>query len=148
MAGETELVLSGDGLPPTAVRGIRETLEPIANPQFRKYRWRIECSDINSPAFDAVWPGDWRRTINGGFVDLSGMGTVLTVQCVSDLAYLAASQSPAGESPLKSEVPGLTETVGDFTFYRPELTIGITAKSQQTDEVGAVVSWTLEGEEI
>lgn len=142
MAGETELVLSGEGMPATAVRGITETLEPIeaagpvrrtvngtlrslSAPQFQKYRWSITCSDKNSPAFDAVWPGD-----------------VVTVDCVSELSY-----KTSGGSPARAVVSGSSWILGDHTNYRPQLTIMITAKNQETDEYGAVVSWSLEGEE-
>lgn len=147
MADETELVISGDGMPSTSVRGITETLEPIDNPQFDKYRLTISCSDMNAPAFDAVRVGSWKRTVNGGFVDLSGNGSVLTVDCLSELAYKTTGGSPA-PGPQRAVVSGSSRTSGDFTFYRPQLTIGVTAKTQETDEYGAVVQWQLEGEEI
>lgn len=142
MAGETLLVISGEGMPPYAVRGVTETLEPIAAaanirrtvngdpvslsaPQFAKYRWAITCSDVQSPAFDAVWLGD-----------------VVTVDCISDLGY-----KTSGGSPARAVVSGSSWTQGAHTYYRPQMTFMITGKSQETDEYGAVVSWSLEGEE-
>jgi hypothetical protein len=147
MAGETELVISGDGMPPTSVRGISETLEPINNPQFDKYRLTIQCSDMNAPAFDALRIGSWRRTVNGGLIDLSGNGSIVTVDCVSELAYKTLGGSPAPE-PQRTAVSGSSRNSGNFTFYRPQLVVGLISKSQQTDEYGAVVQWQAEFEEI
>lgn len=146
MAGETELVISGDGMPPTSVRGITETLE-IPNPQFDKYRLVISCSDMNSPAFDALRVGNWRRTVNGGLVDLTGNGSTLTIDCVSELAYKTTGGSPA-PGPQRTPVTGSSRVSGDFTFYRPQLVVGLVSKSQETDEYGAVCSWQAEFEEI
>lgn len=143
---ETELVISGDGMPPTAVRGITESLD-VVNPQFDKYRLVITCADKNSPAFDALRAGVWRRTVNGGLYDLSGNGSVVTVDCVSELAYKTTGGSPA-PGPQRTVVDGSSRVDGDFTFYRPRLTVGLIAKSQETDEYGAVCSWQLELEEI
>lgn len=142
VAGETLLVISGDGMPPYAVRGLTQTLEPIdaaknlrrtvngslldlSLSQFRKYRSEITCSDIDSPAFDALEIGD-----------------TVTVDCVSELAY-----KTSGGSPSRPVVTGSSRTSGDYTFYRPRLTMVVTGKSQETDEYGAAVSWTLELEE-
>lgn len=146
MVGETELVISGDGMPPTAVRGITETLEPIGNPQFDKYRLTLSCSDKNAPAFDALRVGNWRRTVNGGLVDLSGNGSIVTVDCVSELAYKAGG-SPA-PVPQRPPVAGSERTADGYVFYRPQLIVGLIAKSQETDEYGAVVAWNAEFEEI
>lgn len=146
MAGETELVISGDGMPATAVRGITESLE-IANPQFDKYRLTISCADKNAPAFDALRVGNWHRTVNGGLVDLSGNGSIVTIGCISELAYKTTGGSPA-PGPRRTPVSGSSRTSGDHTFYRPELTCGLVAKSQETDEYGAVCSWQAEFEEI
>lgn len=145
MAGETELVISGDGMPPTAVRGITESLE-ISNPQFDKYTLTISCADKNAPAFDALRVGNWRRTVNGGLVDLSGNGSIVIVQCMSELAYKAAGSPASG--PNRPVVSGSSRTVDGYVFYRPELTMGLVSKSQETDEYGAVCSWQLELEEI
>ena len=146
MAGETELVISGDGMPPTSARGITESLA-INNPQFDKYTLTISCADMNAPAFDALRPGVWRRTVNGGLVDLSGNGSIVTVDCVSELAYKTTGGSPA-PSPQRTPVTGSSRTNGLFTFYRPQLVVGVISKSMETDEYGAVCSWQAEFEEI
>lgn len=147
MAGESELRISGAEFPPTSVRGVTETLEPIDGVPFDKYRLTIQCSDMNSPAFDALRAGLWKRTVNGGLVDLSGIGSTVTIDCVSELAYRTIGGSPA-PSPQRTAVSGSSRTSGDFTYYRPQLTVGLIAKSQETNEYGAVVSWQAEFEEI
>ena len=137
------LTLSGIGVPPYSARGASQTLEPIASSQqlrrtingelidisraeFRKYRSTISCVDQQPPAIDGVWPG-----------------RVLTVGCISELSYLTAGGAPA--RPLGS---GSARTEGDYTFYRPSLTMRVAAFSQDTDEYGAVVSWSLQLEEV
>lgn len=146
MAGETELVISGDGMPPTAVRGISETLEPVDNPQFDKYRLTLQCSDKNAPAFDRLRVGNFRRTVNGGFVDLSGMGSIVTVDCISELAFRTGG-SPAAIAQRPAVAGSIRESDG-YTFYRPQLIVGLVRKSQETDEYGAVVAWSADFEEI
>ena len=137
------LTLSGIGVPPYSARGASQTLEPIqasqqlrrtingelidiSRAEFRKYRSTISCVDQQPPAIDGVWPG-----------------RVLTVGCISELSYLTAGGAPA--RPL---VSGSSRTEGDYTFYRPSLTMRVVAFSQDTDEYGAVVSWSLQLEEV
>lgn len=146
MSDDTELVISGQGMPPTSVRGISETLEPVDNPLFDKYRITLQCSDKNAPAFDSLRVGMWRRTVNGGLVDLGGFGSVVTIDCISELAYLAGG-SPA-PTPQRTAVTGSSRTVDGHTFYRPQLVCGLISKSQETDEYGAVCGWQAVFEEI
>lgn len=147
MAGESELRIAGDEFPPTSVRGVTETLEPIDNPQFDKYRLTIQASDKNSPAFDALRVGSWRRTVNGGLVDLSGNGSVVSIDAISELAYRTGG-SPAA-TPQRTPVTGSSRTDGAFTYYRPHFpTMAVISKSMDTDEYGAIVSWQAEFEEI
>ena len=137
------LTLSGIGVPPYSARGASQTLEPIqasqqlrrtingelidiSRAEFRKYRSTISCVDQQPPAIDGVWPG-----------------RVLTVGCISELSYLTAGGAPA--RPL---VSGSSRTEGDYTFYRPSLTMRVVAFSQDTDEYGAAVSWSLQLEEV
>jgi hypothetical protein len=136
------LVISGDGMPPYAVRNISQTLEPIdaakslrrtvngrqvnvAAEQFRLYKSTISCTDQQPPAFDNVWPGD-----------------VLTVDCVKELSY-----KTAGGSPQRTVVSGSSRTEGDFTFYRPQLTMVVQSKSESTEEYSADNPWTIDLEE-
>ena len=137
------LTLSGIGVPPYSARGASQTLEPIqaaqqmrrtingelidiSRAEFRKYRSTISCVDQQPPAVDGVWPGQ-----------------VLTVGCISELSYRTA-----GSTPSRNMVAGSSRTEGDYTFYRPSLTMRVVAFSQDTDEYGAVVSWSLQLEEV
>ena len=137
------LTLSGIGVPPWSARGASQTLEPLqaaqqlrrtingdlidlSRPEFRKYRSTISCADQQPPAIDGVWPGQ-----------------VVTVGCISELSY-----KTSGGTPARSIVPGSSRTEGDYTIYRPQLTMRVVSFSQDTDEYGATVSWSLELEEV
>ena len=137
------LTLSGIGVPPYSARGASQTLDPIqasqqlrrtingelidiSREEFRKYRSTISCADQQSPAVDGVWPGQ-----------------VLTVGCISELSY-----KTSGGVPARNVVAGSSRTEGDYTFYRPSLTMRVVAFSQDTDEYGAAVSWSLQLEEV
>ena len=137
------LTLSGIGVPPYSTRGASQTLEPIqaaqqlrrtingglidlSRPEFRKYRSTISCADQQPPAIDGVWPGQ-----------------VVTVGCIAELSY-----KTSGGTPARSVVPGSARTEGDYTLYRPQLTMRVVSFSQDTDEYGATVSWSLELEEV
>ena len=137
------LTLSGIGVPPYSARGASQTLEPIqasqqlrrtingelidiSRAEFRKYRSTISCVDQQPPAVDGVWPG-----------------RVLTMGCISELSYLTVGGTPA-----RPVVAGSSRTEGDYTFYRPSLTMRVVAFSQDTDEYGAAVSWSLQLEEV
>ncbi len=92
---------------------------------FRKYASKISCSDQAVPAFDGAWPG-----------------RVVSIDCVCELSYLTA-----GGSPSRAVVSGSSRESGNFTFYRPALTMMITAMNVQTDEYSAEVQWSVDLEE-
>ncbi len=138
---ETLLVITGL-LTPYSARGLTQTLEPIAGSavmrrtvngalvdlsvaQMRKYRSTISCSDQNAPALGSVWPG-----------------ALLTVDCVVELAYLTATG--AAERPV---VAGSSRVEGDWTFYRPQLSMRVVRHTVNRDEWNAEVGWSLELEE-
>lgn len=140
---ETVLTITGFGLTPYSARGIQQTLEPIPEssamrrtvngalvdisaPEFRKYRSVISCEDMNVPAIDGVWPGQQ-----------------VTVACACELSY-----ATSGGSPARTVVSGSSRTEGDFTFYRPQLTMRIVNFNEALDELGAMLSWQLELEEV
>lgn len=139
---DTLLAITGMGLPPWSSRGCEQTLEPIDQskqikrtingvahdlslPQFRKYRSSVTCNDINSPAFDANWPGK-----------------ELTVDCIPELSYLTAGGAPA-----KTVVAGSSRTDGDYTFYRPQLIMRMLSWDIRRDEWGHETGWQIELEE-
>lgn len=135
-----DLVISGIDLPSASIRGVRQTLDPLDQathimrtvngaaldlsvPQFRKYRSTITCDDQQVPALDGVWPGQ-----------------VVTVDCVAELSYRTVGGMPA-RTVVSSRVDG------EFTFYRPRLTMIVVGYSVDHDEWGASESWQLELEE-
>lgn len=139
----TLLGLSGEGVAPYSARGITQTLDPIGQAannrrtvngalkdisfsSFRKYKSTISCGDQLPPAVNGVWPG---RT--------------LTVDCVSELSY-----KTAGGSPERPVVAGSSRVDGEYTYYRPQLTMIVMDYSVQTDEYQAVVSWSMSLEEV
>ena len=62
--------------------------------------------------------------------------------------YYKYNSGVSGGTAQRSVVSGSSRTVGSFTFYRPQLSMQVTNFSLQTDEWGAVVSWTLDAEEV
>lgn len=144
MPDETILNITPIGLPPYSVRGVTETLSPIvanlertANggfvdltpPQFRKYKVVLTCEDMDSPALDGIWPG-----------------AQLVIDCLTELPFLTGGSPEA--VPQRTAVSGSERTEGDFTFYRPQLTVRVTQPWQiVTDEYGARVGWQMECEE-
>lgn len=139
----TLLVISGMGVSPYSARGLSQTLDPIeaakqierdvngelvdlSIPAMRKYRSRISCTDINTPAVAGIWPG-----------------SVVTVECVHELSFLTSNPS-AQERP---EVPGSIRVEGDHTFYRPILIMMFMGFSTSGEEFQRQVAWSFELEE-
>ena len=131
------------GLPIYSARGLSQSLEPIEQSnqqgrtvngalvdlslaQFRKYKSSITCNDMRSPVIGGVWPGQ-----------------TVTVECVAELNYYTS-----GGSAERSVVSGSSRTEGPLTYYRPQLVMRVTGFNVQHDEYRAVVSWTLQLEEI
>ena len=134
-----DLVIAGIGLPPAAIRGVSQTLEPIgASAQmmrtvngalvdvsaaaFRKYASTIRCTDQAPPALDGIWPGQ-----------------LVTVDCVAELVH------GLGGTPERPVVSSRTD--GGFVFYRPRLAMRVISFETERDEWGAAVAWTLSLEE-
>jgi hypothetical protein len=143
----TELRLDPIGVPPYSARNITQTLEPIdgaaqlartvngtlidlADGTYRKYKSNISCTDQQSPALSGIWPG-----------------MVLTVDCVVELCYLTATGSPERDVAGTTDDPG-TRVEGDFTFYRPRLTMRVVGYRKSLVEWDADVAWSLDLEEV
>jgi hypothetical protein len=139
----TMLTLSGVGVPPYSARGLTQTLEPIeasvqlrrtvngvladlSDAPFRKYKSTISCQDQEPPALDGLWPGQ-----------------IIVVECVAELSFVTVGGSPARLAVADSE-----RVDGDFTVYRPILTMRATGFSVTRDEYGGAVSWQLQLEEV
>ncbi len=140
---DTILVLSGIGIPLYSARGLTQTLDPIpasihleravdgslldfSIPEMRKYMSKINCSDQEVPAIGGIWTG-----------------AIVSVDCVPELAFPTAL--PWMQE--RTAVEGSTRTDGDFTFYRPRLTMKVTGFNVLKNEYGAIVAWTLDLEE-
>ena len=134
-----DLVIAGIGLPAAAIRGVTQTLEPIAAAAqlmrtvngalvdvsaaaFRKYASTIRCSDQAAPALDGVWPG-----------------ALVTVDCVAELVHAV------GGTPARPVVESRVD--GDFTFYRARLSMRVLSFTTDKDEWGAAIGWTMALEE-
>lgn len=143
MAIETVLDLGAIGIPDGASRGITQTLEAIeaatsmrrtvngtliniGGTQFQKYRSTVASTDQVPPALDGVWPGD-----------------TITVECMAELSY-ATSGGSAG----RTVVSGSSRVDGDFTFYRPQLSMKVVRFTTREDEFGQIVGWSLDLEEV
>jgi hypothetical protein len=72
-------------------------------------------------------------------------GQELTVDCACELSYPTTTGSPQ-----RAVVPGFARVEGDYTFYRPRLTMLVVDfyLEATADEEGTVQSWRLELEEV
>lgn len=139
----TLLAISGPGVGPYSARGLEQTLDPIPQAlqlrrtingairdlsveQFHKYKSTITCNDMLPPALDGVMPG-----------------LQVTVDCVAELSY-----KTDGGSPSRNVVPGSSYVVGEYTYYRPRLTMIIGEMTVSRNEYGRAVSWTMNLEEL
>lgn len=144
IADITRLRLSPISIPLYSARAVTETLAPIqiaarygrtvngelidlSAIQLRKYGVSLTCTDQQSPALSGVWPGQ-----------------ILTVDCISELAY----ETNSDNGPERTVVEGSSREESGFTFYRPRLTMMVTAFSYNTDEYEALIGWTLTLEEV
>lgn len=141
----TVLVLSGLGIPPHSAQSLTQTCEEASGQgdftrdinnnlvdlsppwEFRKIKSAINCTDVNPPAF------------NG-----SPIGQVVTVDCVFEFACLTSLGSTGFA---RDVVPGSERSEGDWTFYRPRLTMVITAFSLSKAEWPNETGWSMELEE-
>ena len=139
---DTDLVLTGIGIPDFSARGLRENLRPIeggslrrtvngalvdvTESSFRKYALAITGSDQEPPAFDSTWRGQ-----------------SVTVDALTKLSY-----PTSGGSPGRTVVPGSSVVNGSFTVYRPRLTMLVVDWTLERDEWGAVIGWSLDLEEV
>lgn len=141
MSGETILAITPFGFSPYSARGLQQTLQhigqaaalrrtvngdlvDISSEQFRKYQTTITGNDQEPPAFDSVWPGQQ-----------------ITVDCISEMSFAT------GGAPGRAVVPGSLRVDGDYTFYRPRLTMRVVSFNVQRDEWQAQTGWTLTAEE-
>jgi hypothetical protein len=123
-----------------SARGLKQTLDPIkassvarrtingalvdlSDAAFHKYQSEISCTDVEAPALDGVMPG-----------------MELIVDCVAELVC------PTSATPSRTVVD--SRTVGNYTVYRPRLTMMVRDYSQSLDEYARAVNWSLTLEEV
>ena len=139
---DTDLVLTGIGIPDFSARGLTESLRPIkgppprrtvngalvdvTDPLFEKYALTITGSDQEPPAFDNTWTG---KTV--------------TVDALTKLAFLTTA-GPAG----RTVVPGSSVANGLFTVFRPRLIMLVIDWTLGREEYPAQLPWSLELEEV
>ena len=136
-ANGTLLILTNMGVPYYSARGLTQTLTPIKQSdvqeydingnlldlsyaQFRKYSSVISCTDVRTPAFDGMWPGQ-----------------SIGVSCVCELAY------PVGGTAQRTAVSGSSRTENGFVFYRPVLTMRLGSWQNQAAEYSAEYVWQI-----
>jgi hypothetical protein len=139
----TVLAITGVGVQPYSCRGAKQELSNIDQAAqlrrdvngnltdisfsgFKKFKSTISCSDMVAPSFDGKWPG-----------------LQVVVDCISELSFVTAT-----ETQQRPEVPGSMRIDGDFTIYRPRLTMRIMAMSTSTDEYDANCDWSIDLEEV
>ncbi len=141
----TLLELTEIGVAPYSARGLTQTLQPIGQATsqrrtvngtlidlgfdgFKKYQSTISGNDQLPPVSDDIWPG-----------------RIVTVKCLAELSY----KTGAAGAPHKTVVAGSSRVEGEFTYYRPQLTMMIVnAPQMSTDEYGARVGWSTMLEEV
>jgi hypothetical protein len=140
----TVLRMVGVGVPPYSARGLKQTIAPIDQAinlkrtvngalkdisfsGFRKYKTTISGTDQRPPNFDGKWPG-----------------LTVIVDCIAELSYTPDE----GETRQRLAVPGSEHVEGAHTVYRPRLTVKILNFSQDHDEYGAAIGWSVDLEEI
>jgi len=117
--------IMGGGIMGTQVRrDINGNLINLTYPQFRKYSSTISCTDHNEPAFSRVW-----------------FGQVVDVECAKELNYYTTTGSPE-----RSVVSSRVE--GDYTFYRPALTMMIVGMRSSFAEWKSEYNWQIELQEV
>lgn len=144
LTNDTLLTISGLGTMLYQARGLTQSLEVIgasknqsrtingalidmSNPIFRKYLSKIVCTDSSAPPIDNLWPG-----------------LTVTVECAAELAYLTGHPG----SPARQEVSGSSRVQGNFTYYRPVMTMLIQDVNQHLDEWKSDIQWQIDLEEV
>lgn len=107
-------------------RTVNFQLVNLALPRSQKYTSVLSAKDIRPPSRDNVWPGK-----------------VVTVGCAYLLCY-----PTSGGTPSRAVMSGSQFVEGNFTFYRPILTMMIGAPEGKFDEWQAGYDWSLPMEEV
>jgi hypothetical protein len=142
-SSSTILRISEAALSPYASRGMSQTLNMIdatadlrrtvngelrnfSDTVFQKYAAQITGRDQRPPSIDGVWPG-----------------RIVTLESMAELSYVTAEGSAT-----RSVLTGSSRVEGTLTFYRPVLTMMVTAFDQTFDEFNAAWDWNISLEEV
>lgn len=139
----TVLAITGLNIPPYAARGLVETLSPIPAASQLERTVTGELIDLSVESmqkYQVVITGDDLQP--PGYNGLH-VGTLVTVDCISEMAYLTS-----GGSPDRTVVPGSSRTEGDYTFYRPRLSMRVAGFQMTRDEWSKRLTWVLSLEEV
>jgi hypothetical protein len=137
----TLLVISGAGLPPYSARGLTQSLGFIQQAVQQRRTINGKMLDLSLEQFRL-----FTSTISGAdqrppFAYVPG--TVVTVDCLSYLAF-----KTSGGSPERDRVPGSDKVEGAWTYYRPRLQMMCGPISISEEEWVAGVSWSMTLEEL
>jgi hypothetical protein len=141
---DTLLTITGFGTLLYQARGLTQTLEvikaansqervisgaltDISGDQFRKYISTITCTDSTAPPLDNLFPG-----------------MEVEVGCACPLCYKTGNPG----SPGRPEVSGSSYGEGEYTFYRPVLTMLVRDVKLSFDEWQADIRWQIFLEEV
>ena len=134
----TLLVISVMGVPKYSARNLTQTYEIIEQQKdldrtingqlvdlsldrFKKIGTEITCKDQQAPALNGIW-----------------VGQIVEVSCVFELAY-----PTSGGSPMRTVVSGSSHVIGDYTYYRPKLTMRVADISMGNEEYAHEYSWRM-----
>jgi hypothetical protein len=135
-----ELLITSMNFPPYCTRQATQTLTPIgaisklartvngdlldlSDAIFKQFGSVISCTDFQIPEF--AWPG-----------------TLVTVNCIIELGY-----KTSGGTQIRTPVGGSPRVDGDYTFYRPQLSMRVVGWTDLRNDWTAQNSWTLTLEE-
>lgn len=146
----TDLRLINLGLPSYAARGLKEAIDPIdgagqlrrtvngvlrnvGNSAFRKYKITVTGEDTAGLPLDGL-----------------NIGMAVTVHAITEFSVEGTLPSTPGDWDANTRpiVPGTLREDGGFIFYRPILDCLVSSFNQETDDWGAVVSFSLELSEV
>jgi hypothetical protein len=106
-------------------RDVNGYMRSVADPRFQKYRSTVTCRDGESPCLDGAW-----------------LGETCEVACACELSF------PTGAAAQRAAVTGSPRVQGSITYYRPLLTMMVSAIKTSFSEYPALYSWELSLEEV
>lgn len=100
---------------------VNAELVDLSLSRFRKLQLVISATDVRPPSLDACYPG-----------------RIVVVECANVFSY-----ATIGGTPGRTPVSGSEFIEGDFTFYRPTITVMLGKPSSRFEEWEAGNAWSL-----